>query len=324
MKMRSINDLSYLDIRVFLAVLKHKQAKVVAQLLHISPVTVSRSLRNLKELTQDPLFTRSSHGLVPTERAYELAELLLQIESTMFDVQERFTPLDYASSDRCFVIYAHDEFLWAIQEVINTTILPLAPRLRFTVNSLNYSCGKEVVDGRIDFLVTYEGFTGASLTFEMFSSPTKLYVLCSKDHPLTRLKGFSTKELARYPLVQLDSFNELTCPILVDLCRQDSLLMNVETYTISLAAACQMIESTDRICIVCNQFTRKFISLIPSLSCLEIPTELVQRIFQMRSQVRPIGNYLAYSSKPHSPLFFWVKEKLLEGLKKQWEVASSL
>lgn len=100
--------------------------------------------------------------------------------------------------------------------------------------------------------------------------------------------------------------------------------MNVETYTISLAAACQMIESTDRICIVCNQFTRKFISLIPSLSCLEIPTELVQRIFQMRSQVRPIGNYLAYSSKPHSPLFFWVKEKLLEGLKKQWEVASSL
>ena len=134
MKMRSINDLSYLDIRVFLAVLKHKQAKVVAQLLHISPVTVSRSLRNLKELTQDPLFTRSSHGLVPTERAYELAELLLRIESTMFDVQERFTPLDYASSDRCFVIYAHDEFLWAIQEVINTTILPLAPRLRFTVN----------------------------------------------------------------------------------------------------------------------------------------------------------------------------------------------
>lgn len=320
--MHSINDLSYLDIRVFLSVFKNRQAKIAAQHIGVSPVTVSRSLRTLKSFTQDPLFTRTGHGLVPTARACELADLLLKVDSAMLNVEDRFSKLDYESSDRCFVIYGHDEFLWAIQEVITNSISPLAPKLRFNINTINYQCGKEVVDGSIDFLVTYEGYMQSGLIFEKFSSPTSLYVLCRKDHPLTKLRNLTTNDLARYPLVQLDSFNELSCPILVDLCRQDNLEMTVDTYTISLAAACQMVMQTDRVCIVCNQFTRKFVASIPALACIDIPQGLVKRISNMRSQIRPIGNYLAYSNKPHSPLFIWVKEKLLEGLKKQWEAAS--
>ena len=76
---------------------------------------------------------------------------------------------------------------------------------------------------------------------------------------------------------------------------------------------------------VCNQFTLAFADQMPDLAYVVLPEPILRRIKQMRSAVKPIGNYLAFGSTNLSPAFEWVKQELFEGLQQAWiKAAKSL
>jgi DNA-binding transcriptional LysR family regulator len=68
---------------------------------------MSNSLRQLRGLLGDPLFLRSSHGIVPTPRARELAA---PVREALQLLERSLSPrvFDPASSTRTFVLYASD------------------------------------------------------------------------------------------------------------------------------------------------------------------------------------------------------------------------
>lgn len=319
----NLNKLSYLEIKAFLSVFRYRKARIAATELGMSEVNVSRCLKVLRECTGDLLFIRKGYQLVPTQRAIELAPIFAEIEKQMQQAQEKFSDVDLSNSDRIFEIYAYDEFIWAIQEVIEQKIFPYAPRLRFNIHVAGNDYGKEVAEGKIDFLVTYEGFKQEDLKFERFSSPMTEYLLCRKGHPLTNATNLTTAELAKYPLVQIEYFKELSCPVFVELCRQDGLVMEIGSETESMSAALWKILHSDSVAIVCNQFTRHYVSYIPKLEIIEMPSALCTRITKIRCAARPIGNYLTYNGNPHNSVFNWVKNELVMGLRELWEKLES-
>src|ERR1044072_6906390 len=69
-------NLARIDLNLlvlFEAVLEERHVARAAARLHVSPSAVSHGLGRLRELMQDPLFLRQPKGVVPTERARQLA-----------------------------------------------------------------------------------------------------------------------------------------------------------------------------------------------------------------------------------------------------------
>ena len=89
---------------LFDVVLREKNVGRAASALHLSPSAVSHGLSRLRRLFEDPLFLRTPKGVVPTDRAGELAEPIAEILARVSRVVESATPFDAAKSTRRFTL----------------------------------------------------------------------------------------------------------------------------------------------------------------------------------------------------------------------------
>lgn len=98
-----LNLLVYLDV-----LLRELSVTRSAEQLGITQPAMSNGLKRLRELFNDPLLIRASHGMTPTERALELAPRVRQALSQVTDILEpkqEFRPL---ASKRVFRIMSSD------------------------------------------------------------------------------------------------------------------------------------------------------------------------------------------------------------------------
>ena len=75
-------DLSQVDLNLlvlFEAVTQERHVGRAASRLHLSPSAVSHGIGRLRLVLRDPLFLKHPKGMVPTERANELAPLITDI-----------------------------------------------------------------------------------------------------------------------------------------------------------------------------------------------------------------------------------------------------
>ncbi|MFN0193522.1 MAG: LysR family transcriptional regulator [Aestuariivirga sp.] len=104
-------DLSRIDLNLlvlFEIVLEERHVGQAAGRLNLSPSAVSHGLGRLRRLLNDPLFLRTPKGVVPTERAIELAEPVGDILARARSVIATAAPFDPATSTRRFTIGAPD------------------------------------------------------------------------------------------------------------------------------------------------------------------------------------------------------------------------
>lgn len=316
----SVDQLTVQQLKIFLAVYKHKSASLAAAELGVTNSTVSRALAAARSVFDDVLFVRTANGFVPTNKAHELASPTSDIVSILRKIDTRYTRFLPATCTGSIEIRAYDEFNYAVQRVIQTHIQPLAPRMHFHVSALTYDCVNELLNGTVDYAVVYEGFNDNRLNFECFSQTGDIFLLCRKGHPL--LSGdFSASDLSCYPLVEIDNYRDNSSPLLVDICHEVGSNMCVRAYTESVASAFQLIASSDSVAVICNQFTLRFANTVTGLDYIKLPTPILTRIRKLRSAVKPIGNYIAYGHTNQSPVFQWVLRQLVDGLAEDWKLA---
>ena len=164
----SVDQLTVQQLKIFLAVYKHKSASLAAAELGVTNSTVSRALAAARSVFDDVLFVRTANGFVPTNKAHELASPTSNIVSILRKIDTRYTRFLPATCTGSIEIRAYDEFNYAVQRVIQTRIQPLAPRMHFHVSALTYDCVNELLNGTVDYAVVYEGFNDNRLNFECF------------------------------------------------------------------------------------------------------------------------------------------------------------
>jgi DNA-binding transcriptional LysR family regulator len=106
-------DLSRTDLNLlvlFEAVLEEGHVGRAAERLNLSASAVSHGLGRLRRLLNDPLFLKTPKGVVPTERAVELAEPIADILTRVRSVVSSAEPFDPATSTRRFTIGTADGF----------------------------------------------------------------------------------------------------------------------------------------------------------------------------------------------------------------------
>lgn len=104
-------DLSRINlnlIALFEVVLEERHVGRTAERLNLTPSAVSHGLGRLRRLLNDPLFVRTPKGVVPTERARDLAAPVADVLARVRSVIATAKPFDPATSSRRFTIGAPD------------------------------------------------------------------------------------------------------------------------------------------------------------------------------------------------------------------------
>jgi DNA-binding transcriptional LysR family regulator len=104
-------DLSRIDLNLFVvfeAVLAERHVGRAADRLNLSASAVSHGLGRLRRLLNDPLFIRTPKGVVPTDRAKDLAAPIADMLARTRSVISTAAPFDPTGSTRRFTIGAPD------------------------------------------------------------------------------------------------------------------------------------------------------------------------------------------------------------------------
>lgn len=317
----TLNQLNYQLCKIFLAVYKQRSATQAAADLHISNSAVSRAIAALREMYGDPLFVRTLNGFCPTQKATEISHTMVEIVQLFRKMDKNHNQFNSENSEGLFELRVYDEFCYPTLKVIKERILPKAPLMHFNVRILSQNCIPELISGEVDFAVVYEGFGDDRLNYECFAETRDIYLLGRAGHPLFCQKHLSVDDISKYPLLEIDNYSDVECPLLVGICEEKGLQMRVSHYTESLSAALRILMFSDCVSVVCNQFTRQYSKLIPGIAYTKLPKPIMNRIKKIRSGKRAIGNYIVYGNANRSPAFEWVKKELKEGLSECWQNA---
>lgn len=113
-------DLSRTDLNLlvlFEAVMRERHVGRAAQRLNLTASAVSHGLKRLRLVLGDPLFLKTPRGVVPTQRAEDLAPAIADALARLRSIVASSEPFDPSRSTRRFVIGAPDG--------ISSVLLPL-------------------------------------------------------------------------------------------------------------------------------------------------------------------------------------------------------
>lgn len=195
--------LSRIDLNLLVALqilIEEQSVTRAAERLFITQPAMSKTLRRLRELFDDPLFIRSGRGLVPTPRAVELEKQLPVVLSSVSDlvVQSQFDPLTYEGE-----IYIMTAEFIAVQVMPSLTqrLINEAPFLSLRVKGESDTKERELEDGELDFAVEIARQYGD----EYHVTPLGYFtpaVWMRAVHPLADKEKLTLKDMLEYPFIQ--------------------------------------------------------------------------------------------------------------------------
>lgn len=148
-------DIRNLDIgmlRTFDALLTERSVSRAASRLFLSQPAVSSSLKRLREVLGDPLFTRSAHGVEPTARALALAPHVQAVLTELGKLLAVGLDFEPAHSDRVFRIMGSDHMSQLILPQLCTELAAAGSGIRIFWESANYpSLAERLQRGDADF-----------------------------------------------------------------------------------------------------------------------------------------------------------------------------
>ena len=141
---------------VFLGLMRHRKATLVAKEMQLTQPAISHALRRLRDLYRDPLFLRKAQGLEPTALARELEPRIRRavrnISESLIEPQE-FNP---AESEISLRIAGFDYELAALVPQLIARTAGIGPRI--TITSLTLSSDDALdalLQGRVDLAIGF-------------------------------------------------------------------------------------------------------------------------------------------------------------------------
>jgi DNA-binding transcriptional LysR family regulator len=149
-------DLSRTDLNLlvlFECVLHEGNVGRAASALDLSPSAVSHGLGRLRRLLNDPLFLRTPRGVIPTDRALDLAPRIAEILQGVRGVIAGAKPFDPSTSTRRFRLGVGDAFLCVSGPTLAARLADTAPHLGLAVLHILPSFRQSVDEGAWDHVL---------------------------------------------------------------------------------------------------------------------------------------------------------------------------
>ena len=197
--------LSRIDLNLLVAfqvLLEEQNVSKAAERLYITQSAMSKTLARLRELFDDQLFTRSSHGMVPTPAAIEihakLEELLINLDGLI-----GYGEMDPSQFQGHFNLSALDHFILPVVPRLIEHFLHEAPELTLKISQDIETQFKAMAEGRVDLAI---GGRMLNLDDDLIAEVVgKTYpvFLMRADHPLKQIENPSWRDIMQYPEVKI-------------------------------------------------------------------------------------------------------------------------
>lgn len=186
-----------LNLLVFLHLLLQEQSVTKAsEKLNLSQSAVSKSLARLREQFDDPLFIRSSHGLVPTAQALLIKE---ELEGLLTNIDLLLSPkvFEPKQSERKFVLALTESVYPLLLPYFINQLLIEAPKVVLDALPFDKSALDRLQNREIDFAITGKDIKERDAALTMLPPPgvihqeifcDSLCCLVKEDSPLLAQK----------------------------------------------------------------------------------------------------------------------------------------
>ncbi len=174
-------------LRVFVAILETRSVTIAASTLGLTQSAVSNQLAKLRDAFDDPLFVRTSEGMMPTTRALGIAEPIRKsLVAVRFCLEEQLG-FDPASSDRTFRIFMSDVGQMVFLPRLLERLARVAPRVNIETVQVPAARMRDMAleSGEVDLAMGYfEDFDGSFRQQMLFE---ERYVgMVRRSHPTIR------------------------------------------------------------------------------------------------------------------------------------------
>ncbi len=262
-------DIRTLDLNLLKtldALLDERSVTRAAERLSLTQPAVSGMLTRLRECFDDPLFTRTQRGIIPTLRALELA---LPVKTILAEVAELLQPkaFDPATAEMTVRIAATDYALRAVIVPFMAALRRQAPGIRVAVTPVSSQpLTAQFERGAIDIaLITPDSAPDGLHARALFNE--EYVCLMRQDHPLAQQDGltldsFCAQDHALFSYAD-GSFRGVTDEALAALGRTRRVTLSVCSFLVLP----EILRVSDLLSVVPRRLTRD----LPGLSALPPP-----------------------------------------------------
>ncbi len=195
-----LNLLIYLDV-----LLREKNVTRAANQLNITQPAMSNGLKRLRNLFNDPILVRTSDGMVPTERARELAPAIRKILLELEEALQGEDDFNEQSSQRVFRIMASDYAASTLIPQLLKLLNKVAPNVTIDIMTPSDVTFHDVEAGKIDMAINRfeelpQSFHQKSIWYDSFSC------LLSADNPVVSKFNLNSYLSAKHVWVSKTGF----------------------------------------------------------------------------------------------------------------------
>ncbi|CAH0990878.1 putative HTH-type transcriptional regulator YbdO [Sinobacterium norvegicum] len=200
--MINLNRLTRADLNLLISLqllMEERSVSRAAERSFITQSAMSRTLQRLRDMFEDPLFARSSHGLEPTPRAVELYQ---QMQPVLSDLSSLLQPAEFdpAELDSRIIISCPSllSYHWIPQLIQKLT--PLAPKLRLRIIDAIENPDDALANGEADLVLHAKEAANKELISVPFKNAAGV-CLVRQDHPMVNT-GLSFEDFLSTPHVR--------------------------------------------------------------------------------------------------------------------------
>ena len=294
------DPLSRIDLNLLVAfqvLIQEKNVTRAAERLFVTQPAMSKTLNRLRNMLDDELFVRSSHGLSPTPKTLELErpvnEILNQLTNLVVSNQE-FDPASSAATISLATLGASASV--GIPKFINK-LRQNAPKVMLLSQNIDRKWEERLRSGSLDFaIVAKNQFSDDFVTHKLMNIKPVLYM--RKDHPLAKVKHMTLEQRRKYQhmAVYFPNF-ETTREEIQKLFASFGILSNVPFLSTNLMVCLETLRSTDMLMIASDRLMES--SLVrdnfiykPLEDLIYLKIDALSLVQHVRTENSPLHNYL--------------------------------
>lgn len=295
------DPLSRIDLNLLVALQVLMQEKNVtrsAERLFVTQPAMSKTLNRLRNLLDDELFVRSSHGLTPTPKTLELEKpvnnILNQLTELMVSTQE-FDPAITAATISLATLGTSASV--GLPSFLNKLRVQ-APQVMLLSQNLDARYEERLRSGSLDFaIVARKQFGDEFITHKLMNIRPVLYM--RKDHPLATVDRITLEQRREYQhmAVYFPNF-ETTREEIQKLFASFGILSKVPFLSTNLIVCLETLRETDMLMIASdrlsdsNLVSDNFVSK-PLEDSINLKIDTLSLVQHVRTKNAPLHKYLA-------------------------------
>ena len=292
----------------FQLLMEERSVSKTAERMHLTQPAISKTLKKLREEFNDPLFSRTSQGLVPTAKALALQQQLPELLSQV-DQFFKAAPFDPKSQQATMRIASSDSLGQYIPELIRY-LQKEAPGIKLENIVISENFVSELRTGGIDFVIHPTiPLLGNDITRLPLDS-SSLACVVGEHHPLADRKQFTLDEYLAYPHIRhvIPTFTQTGFGIvdeeLAKLARKRNIILETHYLTVALNSTA----TSNSILTIAEGLTTELYTNQPFTQVM-LPAEL---------KVEPLTINLYYHQRVESSSAHeWLRDKIIDDAKNQ-------